>query len=155
MRSGDRRPGRPYSSSLFHLITARGLEQLGTSDKHSEHHQMLLHPHVLIYSRMSMISGSSRRPRDGPIPAAWPRAVTYLPRDPRGRGWRDMGCVEACTGRVYRLTITFWLEALFMGCLFRVGFRKKMECLGSREGPNRLLNQRFVRWHTEKQVLST
>ena len=108
MRSGDRRLGRPYSSPLFHLITALGLEQLGTSDKHSEHHQILLHPHVLIYSRIDGIRLIPKAP--GPIPAAWPRAVTY--RETQGRGWRDL------CGGMYRSSLPAYHNVLAGGSVY-------------------------------------
>ena len=90
---------------------------------------MLLHPRVLIYSRIDGIRLSPKAP--GPIPAAWPRAVTspkakgFTAREARGRLARSVR-----GPRHVQVEFIGWRLCL-LAVLFRVGFRKKMECLGS------------------------
>ena len=102
MRSGDRRDQDVHSPHHCSTYThGKGLEQPGTSDKHSEsihaHHQMTLHLRVLIAAATRHPAHSPKA--SGPIPAAWPRAGTY--RERPGARWRDLWR-HACTPTGYQ-----------------------------------------------------
>lgn len=73
----------PILFTIFPPGHGTGLEQLSSSDKHSQHHKMLLHPRLLIAAAMVIrLSPTTSRPR----PAAWLRAGTY--REEAQAGWR-------------------------------------------------------------------
>ena len=94
MRSGDRRDQDVHSPHHCSTYThGKGLEQPGTSDKHSEsihaHHQMTLHLRVLI-------AAATRHPAQPEGLGTNPNRLAegwYLPREARGRLARS---VEAC-----------------------------------------------------------
>ena len=91
MRSGDRRDQDVHSPHHCSTYThGKGLEQPGTSDKHSEsihaHHQMTLHLRVLI-------AAATRHPAQPEGLGTNPNRLAegwYLPREARGAGWRDL-----------------------------------------------------------------
>ena len=94
MRSGDRRLGRPYSSPLFHLITARVWNSSARATRTRNIKIRCSCTRVCSYIAASMVSGSARRRRDqsqplgrGLLPHLKRKA---LPRERPGAGWRDL-----------------------------------------------------------------